>query len=55
MSVLEDVSGRGRAHQGEILKSAALAAVQGCPEPHAQDVHCHCCEGCYSRVGLQQE
>ena len=42
-----------RTDQSEVLEGTALAIVQNCPEPHAQDVHCHCGEGRDPGVSLQ--
>ena len=40
-------------YQCEVLEGIALAIIQNSPEPHAEQLHCHCCEGRYPGVCLQ--
>ena len=42
------------AYQGEVFQGVAFAVIQDCPEPHAEDVQCHCARGRNVGVGLQK-
>lgn len=42
-------------YQCEVLEGIALAIIQDSPEPHAEQLHCYSCEGCYSVVCLQHK
>ncbi len=42
-------------YQCEVLEGIAFAIIQDSPEPHAKQLHCYSCEGCYSVVCLQHK